>query len=277
MQKLVLGTGLGFPEIPVTEQIKRIKKAGWDGVFVGLWKEELSLAEFAETAKQEGLFIQSVHAPFNKATVLWEEGEAGDMEVERQIRVLRETAAIGVDLVIMHAIIGMEKNSPTEVGIKRYTKIANAAKELGVRIAVENTEGEIYLETLMDALCNHANVGFCIDTGHEMCYNGCRDLITTYGDRLIATHLNDNFGQTGEVLTWHDDSHLLPFDGKADWEGIAKRMKNVGFEGPFTFELTSKNTPGRHVSDIYAHLDFDAFVALALERAKRFRDIFNTI
>ncbi len=273
MQKLVLGTGLGFPEIPVTEQIKRIKKAGWDGVFVGLWKEELSLGEFAETAKQEGLFIQSLHAPFNKAAVLWEEGEAGNMEVERQIHVLRETAEIGVDLVIMHAIIGMAKNEPTAIGVERYRKIAEAAKALGIRIAIENTEGEVYLDALMKGLRDCPNVGFCIDTGHEMCYNGCRDLITKYGDRLIATHLNDNMGQTGDILTWYDDSHLLPFDGKADWKNIARRLKNVGFDGPFTFELTSKNMPERHVSDIYADLDFDEFVALALEKAKRFCDL----
>ena len=270
MTKLVLGTGLGFPEVPVTEQIKKIKKAGWDGVFVGIWKEDLSLREFAETAKAEGLFIQSVHAPFNKAAVLWDEGEDGDIEVERQIRVLRETSEIGVDLVIMHAIIGMEKNTPTALGVERYRKIAEAARELGVRIAIENTEGEMYLEALMEGLKDYANVGFCIDTGHEMCYNGCKDLITKYGDRLIATHLNDNMGQTGEELTWYDDSHLLPFDGKADWEMIAKRLKNVGFNGPLTFELGSKNTPGRHVSDIYADLDFDGFVSLALERAKKF-------
>ena len=270
MTKLVLGTGLGFSEVPVTEQIKKIKKAGWDGVFVGIWKEDLSLREFAETAKAEGLFIQSVHAPFNKAAVLWDEGEDGDIEVERQIRVLRETSEIGVDLVIMHAIIGMEKNTPTALGVERYRKIAEAARELGVRIAIENTEGEMYLEALMEGLKDYANVGFCIDTGHEMCYNGCKDLITKYGDRLIATHLNDNMGQTGEELTWYDDSHLLPFDGKADWEMIAKRLKNVGFNGPLTFELGSKNTPGRHVSDIYADLDFDGFVSLALERAKKF-------
>ncbi len=275
MTKLVLGTGLSFNDIPVKEQIKRIKKAGWDGVFVGFGTEEFSLAELAETAKAEGLFIQSVHAPFYKVADLWDEGEAGDFEMERQIRVLRETAEIGVDLVIMHAIIGMTKNTPTTLGVERYRKIAEAARELGVRIAIENTEGEMYLEALMDGLRDLENVGFCIDTGHEMCYNGCRDLITKYGDRLIATHLNDNMGQTGETLTWHDDSHLIPFDGKADWKGIADRFKKIGFKGPLTFELNSKNTPGRHVSDIYADLDFDGFVSLALERARKFRELMD--
>ena len=275
MAKLVLGTGLSFNDVPVIEQIKRIKKAGWDGVFVGIWTEELSLSEFAKTAKSEGLFIQSVHAPFHKVASLWDEGEAGDFEMARQIRVLRETAEIGVDLVIMHAIIGMEKNTPTALGVERYRKIAEAARELGVRIAIENTEGEMYLDALMEGLRDFENVGFCIDTGHEMCYNGCRDLITKYGDRLIATHLNDNMGQTGETLTWHDDSHLVPFDGKADWKGIADRFKKIGFKGPLTFELSSKNTPGRHVSDIYADLDFDGFVSLALERARKFRELMN--
>lgn len=44
-------------------------------------------------------------------------------------------------------------------------------------------------------------------------------MLDKYGDRLIATHLNDNLGVSdfdGKV-TWTDDLHLLPFDGIIDW------------------------------------------------------------
>lgn len=82
-----------------------------------------------------------------------------------------------------------------------------------------------------------------------------------------------NVAQTGDSITWLDDSHLLPFDGVGDWNGIADRLKKAGYKNHLTFELTSKNKPERNTHDIYAHLDCQGFVALALERAKKFRSI----
>lgn len=35
-----------------------------------------------------------------------------------------------------------------------------------------------------------------------MCVNYSHDLITEYGDKLIATHLNDNMKMTGDEITW---------------------------------------------------------------------------
>jgi sugar phosphate isomerase/epimerase len=144
-----------------------------------------------------------------------------------------------------------------------------------VKLALENTEGEEYLELLMEALSDNPAVGFCIDTGHEMCYNRSRDLITKYGSRLIATHLNDNVGITDENnITWLDDAHLLPFDGIGNWQGIADRLSSVGYAGELTFELTSQNKPQRNTHDRYAEWSFEEYIAAAHERACRFRDLF---
>lgn len=274
MRKLVLGTGMGFSELSELEQIPLIKKAGWDGVFTN-WCEEDGNRSFRAAIDREGLIYQSVHAPFKYCGKMWEEGEDGDAEVERQIRCLRDCAAVDVNLVVMHTIIGFDKFTPNELGVERFGKIFDAAKQYGVTVALENTEGEVYLEALMKAYRDHPSVRFCIDTGHEMCYNESRDMITKYGDRLVCTHINDNMKVTGDHITWHDDAHLLPFDGLADWEGVARRLKAVGYEGPLTFELTVKNKPNRNTHDIYAHLDFEGYVALALERARRFGEMMD--
>ena len=274
MRKLILGTGMGFSDISIPEQIVRIKKAGWDGVFTG-WDEENGNRGFRDVIDREGLIYHSIHAPFDNIHTLWEEGENGERQTERQIRCLRDCADANVQLVIMHAIIGMERCTPNELGIERFGRIFEEARKLGITVALENTEGEVYLEALLNAYSDCLNVGFCIDTGHEMCYNYSRDLITKYGSRLVSTHLNDNMKITGEKLTWRDDSHLLPFDGLADWDGIAERLNKVGYKGPLTFELRYTNKPERHTNDIYAHLNFDSFVALALERARRFDGMLN--
>ena len=155
--------------------------------------------------------------------------------------------------------------------MERFVRLAREAETLGVRLAVENTEGEEYLAAVMDACRDIPAVGFCWDTGHEMCYNHSRDMTALYGDRLIATHLNDNLGIhdfDGEI-TYIDDLHLLPFDGIGDWDGIARRLNECGFSEPLTFELNTLSKPNRHENDGYAALPLEQYLALAYGRACR--------
>jgi len=254
------------------EKLRTIQEAGWDGVFTG-WNTDGDFGSVAKMIRNLGLIYQSVHAPFINVYTLWEEGEAGEKELETQVNCLRYASCAEVDLVIIHAIIGMNRCTPTEVGIERFGKIIDEANHLGVRIAVENTEGEIYLEALMNAFKGESNFGFCIDTGHEMCYNYSHDLIGKYGDRLFGTHLNDNMGMSGDKLTWLDDLHMLPFDGIADWDRIATRLKKAGYQGVLTFELNQGNRPERHTNDRYEKMTYREYVTAAYEHARCFASL----
>ena len=87
--------------------------------------------------------------------------------------------------------------------------------------------------------------------------------------RLIATHINDNLGilDFSGSITWHDDLHLLPFDGIGDWADIVRRLR--GFDGPLTFELSTISKPDRHENDKYARLSPEEYIAEAYSRACR--------
>lgn len=268
MRKLIIAANAN------EDTLQNVKKTGWDGVFVG-WDNSFQAEEVAMRIRRMGLMLQSIHAPFNGIWKIWEDesGELAEAELKDQITCLRDTAKADCDLVVMHAIIGMERHTPTQIGVERFAKLVEEAKRLGVRIAVENTEGEIYLKTLLDAFDCEPHVGFCIDTGHELCYNGATDMIGKYGKRLFGTHLNDNLGMTGDQITWLDDAHILPFDGVGDWAGIAERLKKVGFDGPLTFELNQFNRPGRHANDRYAAMTDAEFLAVAYEHARCFASL----
>ena len=271
--KLILATGNGYP-VSTEEQIPLIKKAGFDGVFTG-WSDNAPIAEWAKIVADNGMIYQSLHAPFNRANLMWEPGDAGEVVTDELCRCLDACAENGIPITVAHAFIGFDTHNPNEWGVKRFGRAAEYAKSIGVKLALENTEGEEYLELLMEALSDNPAVGFCIDTGHEMCYNHSRDLITKYGSRLIATHLNDNMGITDENnITWLDDAHLLPFDGIGDWQGIADRLWAVGYRGELTFELTSQNKPQRNTHDCYAAWSFEEFLAQAYDRACRLRNLF---
>lgn len=254
--------------LPLQEQVHVLADAGFDGIFSD-WYNDNAVDTIAQTAKECGMIYQSVHAPYEGVDKVWKAGEEGDQFIEILKKCLRDCEKHNVDLMVLHAFIGFEEHNPTEIGVERFAGLADYANHLGIRIAFENTEGEEYLQSVMSALREYPSVGFCWDTGHEMCYNHSKNMMGLYGDRLFGTHLNDNLGirDFGGKITWHDDLHLLPYDGIADWDEIARMLS--AFDGPLTFELNRCNKPNRLDNQRYAEMDFRNYAALAYARACR--------
>ena len=272
-QKHLLGINvLANSAEPDEKLISYIRRAGFDACFTG-WSEDASVMDAcADAVAREGLIYQSIHAPFHKVSRLWEdEGEEGEAYLSMLLSCLRDCKRLGVPIMVTHPIIGMDRHNPTELGVRRYAALVEEAERLGVCVAFENLEGEEYLALLMERLGDSSAVGFCWDTGHELCYNDSKDMLSLYGKKLVATHLNDNMGRTDPTvnITWHDDAHMLPLDGIADWAGIMARLRRERYEGILTFELKIANNPGRHTNDAYQAWSTEEFYRKAFERAKQ--------
>lgn len=262
-------------DIAVTDRLEIIKNAGFDGIFIDWYKDD-ELQPIIEKARSLGLYIHSLHAPFYGMDDIFhdDEGNLAEKMINDLIGTIDSCAKYGINLAVFHAVIGMDNHSPNEIGLTRLAKVIDRAEEMNVRIAFENTEGEEYLKAILDRYGNKEHIGFCFDSGHAMCYNRGSDILGKYGRYLFSTHLNDNMGQTEEEITFYDDSHLLPFDGIADWNKIAQQLRESGFKGPFTFELICKNRPNRHVSDRYERMSFSEFICEAYEKADKFRNLY---
>ena len=266
--KLGVNIGQGFGE-SFHEGVLSTARAGFDACFTG-WSDGTDVAARAAFIRENGLIYQSIHAPFNKSDALWEEGEAGDAFADLLVRCLHDCAENEIPIMVVHPIIGMDKHTPTPKGIERFARVVGEAEKTAVKVAFENVEGIEYLRAVIKELGGSPAVGYCWDTGHEMCYNFSSDVPALFGDKLVATHLNDNFGMADRnVVTWLDDSHMMPYDGIADWQGIAKRLVRAGYEGILTFELTSRSKPGKNTHDAYAAMGLDGFLDLAYSRAVR--------
>jgi len=270
--KLCISCSPSF-DMSAEEQITLFANVGFDGFFIG-WNRETDFAAIRRCADELGMLWQSVHAPFYgtaSAAEMWNGGEKGESVVRELIDCVRDCADAQVPLMICHAFIGFRDHTPTAVGIENFGRVVREAERLGVKIAFENTEGEEYLAALMEAFRSEAHVGFCWDTGHELCYNGAKDWLALYGDRLFGTHLNDNLGvrdYSGEI-TSKDDLHLLPFEGIADWTDIARRLAGCGFSGPLTFELKRNGRLGQLGADFYGNLSSAQYICEAYKRACR--------
>lgn len=267
--KLCLALSEQF-KISLEDQIRLFKKIGFDGFFSG-WAPGCDIAALRKVADEEGMLYQSIHAPFHKMHCLWYPTDETETAVAELIACLNDCARNGVPIMVTHVFIGFDDHEPTEVGLENYARVVREAERLGVKIAFENTEGEEYLAALMNRFKDSPAVGFCWDTGHQMCYNYNTDMMALYGERLLGTHINDNLGcsdYNGRIF-WTDDLHLLPFDGIADWHDVAAKLSRSGFAGPLTFELNIVSKPDRHENDPYGRMELTDYLTQAYIRACR--------
>ena len=266
--KLCLGL-LGGTSISGEEQIRAFHNAGFEGFFTG-WNK--SIFSYRKIADELGMIYQSIHAPFSNTDKIWAGGADGDKYTNELIACVEDCAKVNVPILVVHPYTSFAQYpDATEIGIENFHKIVDKATELGVKIAIENIHHPKLLAALMDEFKGNDTVGFCWDTGHEMCYSLGEDHLAKYGDRLIATHINDNLGKSREdqPLTWHDDLHLLPFDGIIDWKDVCDRLNKCGYNGILTFELNIGSRPNRFDNEKYMRMNIYEYIAECYARACR--------
>lgn len=258
--------------VPVPELVRLVGRTGFDAVSPE-WEENDDFAETAEAARESGLAIQSLHGPFDVAAKMWSADTDDSEEAMRKLLLSLETCKqYSIPVMVVHVWMGFDNiPAPNSEGFENFGKLVKKAEEYGVKIAFENTEGDELLFALMEHFDGNGNVGFCWDSGHEMCYNHSMDLLARFGDRLIMTHLNDNLGISrfdGKTY-WTDDLHLLPFDGIADWDYNVARMKKAKKQEYINFEFNIRSKPNRHENDAYGEMPIERYFTEAYNRACR--------
>lgn len=258
--------------VPVPEIVRLVGRTGFDAVSPE-WEENDDFAETAEAARESGLAIQSLHGPFDVAAKMWSADTDDSEEALRKLFLSLETCKqYSIPVMVVHVWMGFDNiPAPNSEGFENFGKLVKKAEEYGVKIAFENTEGDELLFALMEHFDGNGNIGFCWDSGHEMCYNHSMDLLARFGDRLIMTHLNDNLGISrfdGKTY-WTDDLHLLPFDGIADWDYNIARMKKAKKQEYINFELNIRSKPNRHENDAYGEMPIERYFTEAYNRACR--------
>ena len=278
MQRQKIGISVSYDYgISEAELVDVISKVGFDAISP-VWVNDDRIVSVVEHARSLGLTIQSLHAPFGRSADMWsEDEEKSTAAINELLQSLIDCAALNIPILVCHTWIGFNYSQyPNEIGLNNYLKIVNKAKELNIKIAFENTEGEEFLFALLEHFKNYDNVGFCWDSGHEMCYNHSKDLLATIGQKLIMTHLNDNLGISnpdGKIF-WTDDLHLLPYDGIADWKYNTDRLKMCPRLEILNFELLIKSKPNRHENDKYGEMSLESYFSEAYKRATKIADMY---
>ena len=235
MKELAVVVQYGNKDVTVKETIEAIKEANFKNVFVQWYDNKdwsMTQEEQVEFIKSQGLNIIFAHLGYQNINSIWVEGDEGEALVERYKRNIRECKERGIELVIMHLTSKHVAPMYNEIGLNRIKKITDYAKEVGVKVAFENTKIRGYLEYVFSNI-DSDNIGLCYDAGHCHAHFDDEFNYEMFKDRIFAVHLHDNFGEL--------DEHLLPFDGTINWEHVISKLKECNYSSYVTLELSYRN------------------------------------
>ena len=269
--KLAVNVEKSFFNIPLKEQMLSVKNAGFDGVFFN-WSDDEDFAKNINSAKEIGLEVASIHAPFDNVCDMWSVDEPPIFN--RLIKCIKECGRLDIKTLVCHVYIGFDTLAKvTDIGIKNFSLLVDEAEKYDLNLAFENTEGVECLYGIKKHLSHRKNCGFCIDTGHELCYNAGCDLLRDFGDKLFFLHINDNMGVTGDRIFWTDDSHIMPFkQGKVNWQRFCDNLRRLNWNKWISLELCKDNKPGRHTHDDLIDVSCEEFYKMAFDAAKKIED-----
>ena len=240
------------------DRVKIIADLGFEAIFSDLTFQK-NPTEIAEQCARLGLEYQFLHSYFKNANNIWLKNLKGDETLEILCSNVDSCNEANVPILVVHVSSGFTPPPLSKVGKERWERLVEYAANKNVKIAFENLRVPRFLKWAMNHFKDADNVGFCWDTGHENCFTNDIEYMSLYGDRLLCTHIHDNNKELGR------DLHLIPFDGKIDFNKVAFHLKNSNFSGPLMLEIFSKN----EIYDNIGTLDFYTKAYNAIEKIRQ--------
>lgn len=240
---------LGYGE----DRFKKMKEYGIDCVDIHIEAElegrtEEEFEEYMLGIKammdEAGVTPTQAHGPF-----VWPiHDETDELRAKRMVlmkRSIKCASLMGIKNWVIHPVVpfGTGDFWPEEVwriNIEFFKELLPVAKQYGVTICLENMpwknfpiatpEQSFKLIRIMD----DDNFKFCLDTGHaEVCGISPADAVRFAGKDLKALHVHDNDGK--------GDHHYVPCMGVIDWKSFIEALREVEYDGVFSFENGFKN------------------------------------
>ena len=245
-------------ELPIKHRYREIKEAGFDGVLLW-WSEFLGRKDYRngpDIARQAGLFIENIHAPFQVQDHIGLDNLDGEASFDCYVQCVQDCAHFEIPAVVIH--LPDDDMPMNTLGLERIKRLAEKAEQLHVNVALENLRNFNNLSFIISQV-DSRRVGFCYDCCHHYRNYPDVDLLSMYGQRLMAMHLHDYDGNA---------IHRVPFDGLIDWSEAMKKIVETGYEGPTAIEAMNWDYKNMSAED-FLHRAFECANRLDMLRSSK--------
>jgi len=241
-----LSTGIAYRH-PIETVLQPIADAGFRTIEIATARDHLDLSnparlhELAHVAREMGLAVPSLHAPFGHDIDLTDPDPAfRQQSLDMLTRAADALQIFGGRLYVIHP--GgedhnwvWERESRLARSLEGLTTLWQRCRERGLDLVVETPLPHLLggqpddLEGLLHLLPREGT-GVCIDTSHTSLGGFLFEVMDRFASRLVHVQASDNRG--------HTDDHLPPGDGIIDWAKVQSKLAAIGYQGIFLLELT---------------------------------------
>lgn len=243
-----------FPEgMNLKDSMTLAKKEGYEGFEPAIAKEgEISLTstdqevlKVKEMAGDIGIRLASLASGLSWATNPVSPDQQVRAEAKRQLmRQIECASLLGVDAVLwVPGTVGgadsVHYDTAWDLTVENLNGIKDFAEKMGVTVGVENVWNNFLLSPLeMRALIDQIaspRVGVYLDVGNIIKFGYPEQWIKILAKRIARIHVKDfrravgNFGGFVDLLA-----------GDVDFPAVIAALKDVGYEGPLTAEMSAE-------------------------------------
>ena len=251
--KLSLSTYFFVQEPLGKEHAVMLRENGFDKIELWGMPPHLDLSnpeppqELAKIFSGEGISISTVHGPFYENIEYAMRGnwlsisDMNEKKRKKAIDFIMRTADVMKNfndcrVMVVHFGAGGDANRQEvlENLISSTIALQEQLSSYDIQLAFENLNTPFsssgYLKNFLE-MYEFSNFGICLDTGHANVREEVSSSILNCGSHLVALHASDNKGT--------EDEHLAPEHGNINWERVWGALREVGYDGNFTVEVTS--------------------------------------
>lgn len=236
---------------------KELARGGIQAMEIAPWgwqhdKNKIDMKKVVAAIKEAGIRINSYHMRFydhEYCNISAADEHERAETVKAHSEIMRRMADLGVPIFTLHPgnepILPEEREYRKDQSKKSLYALAQLAKELGVRIAVEDLPrsciGNSSLE-LKELISVDDTIGICFDVNHLLKEDHL-EFLDRLGDKIITTHISD--------YDFIDERHQMPGEGKINWPELMKGFDRIGYKGVINYETHNGPLMERYNMDGY--------------------------
>ena len=215
--------------------------------------DRLNFQTVCADAKANGVHVHSLHLPFVPFPVLdISSPTVAEATVEHHRSLIRRAGEAGIKLFIVHPsaepIEEEDRAARIAVAKRSLAALAEAAAEVGGVIALENLPRTCLgrsSDEILEMISADGRIRVCFDTNHLLSEDPVH-FIRAVGGKIVTTHVSD--------YDLKNERHWLPGEGVTDWGALYAALVEIGYTGPWLYELgfTSPKTVVRE-RDLCCH------------------------
>jgi sugar phosphate isomerase/epimerase len=213
-----------------------------------------AIADLEEALRDTGLVLHAVHAPMAESlsgrtwgppfSIAHAEAASRTRAVQEVERSIALASRLGAAFVVAH--VGVPDALPPAANDNRPDAVRRSLEHL--QESAERSHVTLALEVIPNTLSAPESLvrlieddldlpgfGICLDFGHANLGGDVIDAIETASGHVVTTHVHDNAGRS--------DEHLLPFEGRIDWDAALMALQKIGYDGALVFELAASAAP----------------------------------